>query len=229
MIVVTNLNFQQEDLFILYQYNCYYRIYSNTSIDRLTFRFAKKDIYNLNSTLNYTLAFFESELTAWEAFETFERNITDSDELYLEGTLTNLKPETDYYITIFEVEEELPPPPPPTPRDDDWFGLLLIILIPIIVVFIGLIIVVSKEEYLDFIKNRFANVNRGAHRLKMEEVLDNENRNKNISHISHSKQPIETSLKNILPLKTSVVDANSNDNKLFRFLLYQYHYLSFEN
>lgn len=97
--------------------------------------------------------------------------------MYLEGSLSNMEADKEYYFTLYDIEEE------PQAPSEDWIPLLFIILIPSIIILIGIIIVVSKEEYLDYIKKRLAPINRGAHRLTLKEVLDNENRNKIIDLI----------------------------------------------
>jgi hypothetical protein len=61
-----------------------------------------------------------------------------------------------------------------------------------------------------------------------QSTVHNENRNRNIQPVPHSRHPIQTSLKKLLPLQISLVD-NDNDEqrRLFGYLLYKYHYLSY--
>jgi DNA-binding transcriptional ArsR family regulator len=166
-----------EDLILTYQYNCIYQLYSNSTIERLTFRFMKMEIFGLDPFLNYSLALFEEGQSSWVPITTLEKNISGSSDMYLEGSLSNMEADKEYYFTLYDIEEE------PQAPSEDWIPLLFIILIPSIIILIGIIIVVSKEEYLDYIKKRLAPINRGAHRLTLKEVLDNENRNKIIDLI----------------------------------------------
>jgi hypothetical protein len=62
---------------------------------------------------------------------------------------------------------------------------------------------------------------------KRQRIVRNENRNKKVKHLLHSKQPIETSLKQIRPLQITVVKPKDPHHKLYNFMLHQYHYLSF--
>ena len=48
---------------------------------------------------------------------------------------------------------------------------------------IALLIVISKEDYVNYIKNRLTAIDKGFHRLTLQEVLDNENRDKIIELI----------------------------------------------
>jgi predicted transcriptional regulator len=58
-----------------------------------------------------------------------------------------------------------------------------IIVIPIILILIPLIIVISKEEYFDFIKKKIAFIESSNHRLTLNEVLENKNRKRIIDEI----------------------------------------------
>ncbi len=58
-------------------------------------------------------------------------------------------------------------------------------------------------------------------------TVRNENRNKNIQYVPHSVALINSPLKNLLPLHISIVDSKSAEQKLFRYLLHEYHYLSY--
>jgi predicted transcriptional regulator len=52
-----------------------------------------------------------------------------------------------------------------------------------IIVFLSIIIVLSRKAYLKYIKNRSVSIDKGAHRLTIEEVLENENRKRIIDAI----------------------------------------------
>jgi len=69
-------------------------------------------------------------------------------------------------------------PSPINPTDQNYF---IWILIGIILLSIGLMM--SKAEYRDYLLNRVLHIDTGAHRLSMEEVLENEIRNKILNFI----------------------------------------------
>lgn len=93
---------------------------------------------------------------------------------YLEASITNLEGDTPYFVTVYEISEKV------IPASYDW---LWFIIIPVFVILIALIIVISKAEYIKYLKNRMTPIEKGFHRLTLQEVLDNENRDKIISLI----------------------------------------------
>jgi predicted transcriptional regulator len=155
----------------LFQYNCIYRIRSNQTIENLTIQFSKNSQQGLNPNTIYSFALLESNSESWEIVDTLEKVNGTSLEVYLEGVFLNLNSDTDYYITIYEITN--------IPYDWTW----LFILIPIIFGVISLVILISKKDYFQYLRTRTIPVEKGAHRLSLEQVLENDNRNKIIDLI----------------------------------------------
>jgi len=153
-------------------YNCIFRIKSNTSISNLTIRYSKNPLYSIDSDTIYSLAIFESSQTSWELVDTIELFNESSSEKYLESTISNLQQDTNYYITLFEVGIIQP----------DWTWLVIIIIV-IAISIASLIVLISKKDYFQYLRTRTVPIEKGAHRLTLDEVLENENRNKIIDLI----------------------------------------------
>ncbi|MFX0134349.1 MAG: winged helix-turn-helix transcriptional regulator [Candidatus Hodarchaeota archaeon] len=155
-----------------FRYNCIFKIRSNTSIDNLTIRYRKLQHYGINPDISHSLAIFETSQESWEIIDTIEIVNETSSEKYLESSLNNIQPDTEYYITLFEVG--------PTPYDWTW----LIITGTIIAIgIISIVVLISKRDYFQYLRTRTIPIEKGAHRLSLDEVLENENRNKIIDLI----------------------------------------------
>ena len=50
-------------------------------------------------------------------------------------------------------------------------------------ILLGVVIIISKRDYFQYLKTRTTSIEKGAHRLTLDEVLENENRNKIIDSI----------------------------------------------
>lgn len=162
-----------QDIALGFQYNCFYKIQSNITISELKFKFLKDDDYGLNDN-NYSIGYYKGEVN--DEPELIPTTETIEGEMnYIEGTIENFEEEKDYYISVFEIKE--------TPVSPSNKYTWLWIIVPIAIGFISLIIVLSKKEYLKKIKRRTTPIDKGAHRLDMEEVLENENRSKIINLI----------------------------------------------
>jgi len=153
-------------------YNCIFRIKTNVSITNLTIRYRKIQEYGLNPEAFYTIALFETDHDSWELIETVENINESNSEKYIESSITTLQQDTDYYITIFEVKT----------IQEDWTWLIITILI-ISVAIITLVVLISKKDYFQYLRTRTVPIEKGAHRLSLDEVLENENRNKIIDLI----------------------------------------------
>ena len=171
-----------------YRYNCVFQIKSNTSVNKITFKFLKSSEYGLDPNASYSIAFFESTQQSWQLLSTRDEKYESTSnrysllflltanaesggsyEIYLESALLNLKPDTEYYITIFEVEEVA----------YDWIWWILISAIAIL----SVVILISKKDYIQYLKTRITPIEKGIHRLSLDDVLENENRNKIIEII----------------------------------------------
>ena len=154
-----------------YRYNCIYQISSNVTIENVTFRSIKNSFYGFSPNTQYSMVMFEPSQNSWQYVDTFDKFNESSSEYYLESSLSNLEAGTDYYITFFELSEVF----------DGWFWVILIIVLA--VAFGSITILISKKDYFHYLRTRQTPIEKGAHRLTLEEVLENENRNKIIDLI----------------------------------------------
>lgn len=151
------------------QYKCIYRIRSNSSIEEVKFEFEKDSEKGLDPLAEYSLAVYEEEDDSWRLIDTEEKVDESSSETYLTSSLKDLDPNTDYYITIYEVGYGY----------YVWIWLIIIFAVGII----SITIIISKKDYIHYLKTRTSTIEKGAHRLTLEEVLENENRNRIIDLI----------------------------------------------
>ena len=149
------------------QYKCIYRIKSNSSIEKLKVTFKKDSEYGLDPYTEYSIALYEEDEDSWELLETEE--VSDNSEIYIKSSITELDADTEYYITIYEVS---------------YFSYILIFG-SIILAFgiLSIVIIISKKDYIHYLRTRSTFIQKGAHRLTLDEVLENENRNKIIDLI----------------------------------------------
>lgn len=154
-------------------YNNVLRIRSNSTIANLTFIFEQNVLMGLDPLKNYTIAYFKEGQSTWELIST---SIDDENEISnsnLKGSIADIEGEEEYYLTIFNIEEEQI-----GPVDTPLVWILSIVSIVGGVVILGIIIVISKQEYFDLLKRRLTSIDKKYHRLSLEEVLENENRNR---------------------------------------------------
>jgi len=155
-----------------FQYDLVFNFKSNVTISNLTIQYLKISQYGLDPDVSYSLALFKLDQEAWEIIDTYEKINSTNSENYLESSLLNLDANTDYYITLIEfgfVE-----------YDYTW----LYITIPVIIVaIVAIVIVISKRDYFRYLKTRTIPIEKGAHRLSLDDVLENENRNRIIDLI----------------------------------------------
>jgi len=154
-----------------YMYDCIFQIYTNTTIENMTIRSLKRSLYGFNPSNGYSLALYEPSQETWEVISTIEQLNESSSEYSLEGSLINLQADTEYYITFFEVIEGF----------DNWIWVIILIVGAIGMA--SLAILISKKDYFQYLKTRTIPIEKGAHRLSLEDVLENENRNKIIDSI----------------------------------------------
>ena len=154
-----------------YRYNCILQIKTNTTIEHLTISSFKSSTYGLNPNSEYSLALYESSQDSWDLIDTIEELNESSSEYSLAGSVSNLEADTEYYVTFFEVSDIF----------DNW--LLVIILIVGAIGIASLAILISKKDYFQYLKTRTIQIEKGAHRLSLEDVLENKNRNKIIDLI----------------------------------------------
>ncbi|MGQ4875901.1 MAG: winged helix-turn-helix transcriptional regulator, partial [Promethearchaeia archaeon] len=157
---------------MVYNYGCIYRIWSNSSIEEISFMFLINKEFGLNEDMNYSLVFYKLNEESWCLIDT--EKTESNDETYLQGKLQNLEERTYYFVSIFEVEQGEEP-------SNNWFWIILIIIL--IIVLISITIIISKSDFFDKIRQRNISIDKGVHQLSIEEVLENENRNKIINLI----------------------------------------------
>ncbi|MFX0021940.1 MAG: winged helix-turn-helix transcriptional regulator [Candidatus Hermodarchaeota archaeon] len=155
-----------------YRYNCIFRIRANITIQNLTIRYRKIQQYGITPDASYSLALYESSQDSWQVIDTFEKINETTSENYLESELVDIQPFNDYFITLYEVEM-IP---------EDWTWLIFTGSI-IMLVIVALVVAISKKDYFQYLKTRTIPIEKGAHRLSLDEVLENENRNKIIDLI----------------------------------------------
>ncbi|GAG84243.1 unnamed protein product, partial [marine sediment metagenome] len=80
----------------------------------------------------------------------------------------NAIPQTGFFFEFVEVF-------------DNWFWVVILIVGAIGIA--SLAILISKKDYFQYLKTRTIPIEKGAHRLSLEDVLENENRNKIIDLI----------------------------------------------
>ncbi|MBN1802740.1 MAG: winged helix-turn-helix transcriptional regulator [Candidatus Lokiarchaeota archaeon] len=160
-------NPRQERNVVKYNYNCIYSIISNQSISNLSISFLKTSQNGLISQNRYQLALYEPAQNAWVLVNTTEKEIEPSSETYLESELSNLEAGETYYFTLYEISETPPP---------DWTGTIIIVGITILIGILAIVLIISKTDYIKYLKTRTVAISTGPHRLSLEDVLENENR-----------------------------------------------------
>jgi len=148
-------------------YKCIYQIVSNSSIDKIKFEFKKDLEYGLDPNIEYSLAVYEEDEKSWELLDT--EDISDDSGIILKSSISDIKADKDYYITIYEVSNFV----------YVWIWGSIILAIGVI----SIVIAISKTDFIYYLKTRSTSIEKGAHRLTLEEVLENENRNKIIDLI----------------------------------------------
>lgn len=154
-----------------YRYNCIFQVRTNVSVEMLRIEGLKVPLYGFNPEKSYSLAVYDTNEDYWELIDTSEKTNESSSETLLQGALFDLEADQEYYITYFELSIV----------SNDWIWILVII---VGVIGVGaLAILISKKDYFQYLKTRTIPIEKGAHRLTLEEVLENENRNKIIDII----------------------------------------------
>ena len=159
-----------DDFILLYDYNCYYRLISNVSIDLITIHFSKNLTFGLNPEKNYAIALYHYQQSSWEAINTIEVPDSQNSMVNLESSIQNLESNKPYFFTVYQKS--------PTSYNSNDRNFIVFVAILIFSILIALIIVISKQDYIKYLKTRVGLGQNGNHRLSLEEVLENQNRNK---------------------------------------------------
>jgi predicted transcriptional regulator len=149
------------------QYQCIYRIRSNSSIEKIKLEFKKDAVYGLDPLIEYSLAVYEEDDDSWELLDTEE--ISHDSEIYLKSSISDLEADKNYFITIYEVSY----------INYIWIFGAIILAVGIL----SLAVIISKKDYIHYLRTRSTSIQKGAHRLTLDEVLENENRNQIIDLI----------------------------------------------
>jgi len=152
-----------------YGYNCYYQVRFNTSIENFTIRFKKNANLGINGDNTHSIGQYDINKDSWELISTNEVTDPDTSEIYLESSISNVEANIDFYFTIYEEDSNFLP----------WIILIIILFAG----FAGLVLLISKKDYFHYLRTRQTPIEKGAHRLTLDEVLENENRNKIIDLI----------------------------------------------
>ena len=147
------------------RYQCFIMIESNVSINKLIIRNQEQTQLGLNPSNSYKLASYSPAGNEWDFFETTKIYNESTSEYYLQTEIVNLNSDTQYYLTYFEI----------VPVLNSW--IWVIIIVSIVGVASALIYLISRSDYFQYLKQRTIPIEKGAHRLSLDEVLENENRN----------------------------------------------------
>ncbi|TXT61448.1 MAG: hypothetical protein BAJALOKI2v1_30069 [Promethearchaeota archaeon] len=176
-----------------FTYETIYQIFTNTTVKIIQFKFQINEEFGLNPEKNYTVGVFSEGQDTWNllptnrisensdnsVFSHLKNSNQGSDkksiEEYLVADLSNIESDKQYLLTIFEIQGISKPA-------KEWIPITIFMGI-LFAIMITLSIVLSKSEYFDKLKKRLTPVDKGTHRLTMEEVLENKNRDKIIELI----------------------------------------------
>lgn len=122
--------------------------------------------FNQNSLDNFTWIYYDAQNEEWVSINS---EIIDGG-LQIDLSQDQIMDSMTFTIVKLSEESLLPTPD----NRNIWFWIL-IVGVPSAIVIIG--VVMTTQEYREFLLNRVLHIDKGAHRLTMEEVLENENRN----------------------------------------------------
>ena len=162
------------DTKLILRYYTVYRYIANSSVEKITFKFKKLPIAGLTAKKNYIIAVYSPNQISWQPLLTEDITDNSTSMSYLQASITNLEGDTPYFISIYEVNTVVNVP------SYDWLWPIIILAFAILVT---ILIVISKEEYINYIKRKITPIDKGFHRLSLQDVLDNENRDKIIDII----------------------------------------------
>jgi DNA-binding transcriptional ArsR family regulator len=156
-------------------FNSIYKFISNVTVHKITFRMQKNELYGIDPEKNYSLAYVKNEDNSWNLIDTHERYDESKNQTILEGSLENTQANESYYLTLIQTKFNLEENPP------NLIWIWFIVLSGIIIS--GIVIVISKKDYINYLKTRLVDIQKGSHQLSLEEVLENKNRMKIIDLI----------------------------------------------
>ncbi len=153
------------------KYNCIVMITTNVTIENMVIRSLKGSQYGFSLNTQYSIGVYEPSSESWKILETREQLNESNSELYLETSISLLNASTAYYFTYFE--ESI--------INDNWIWISFYVIL--FSGIIAVVIVISKSDYMQYLKMRTVSIEKGAHRLSLEDVLENKNRDKIIELI----------------------------------------------
>jgi hypothetical protein len=148
------------------KYNCIVMITTNVTIENMVIRSLKGSQYGFSLNTQYSIGVYEPSSESWKILETREQLNESNSELYLETSISLLNASTAYYFTYFE--ESI--------INDNWIWISFYVIL--FSGIIAVVIVISKSDYMQYLKMRTVSIEKGAHRLSLEDVLENKNRDK---------------------------------------------------
>ena len=156
-----------------YKYNSIIKMRANSSISNITARFEIDQEFGLSKNKQYQITLYQEGFESCKTISTQTITNDSTGTSYLETNITNITSEQDYYFTIFEIN-------PITPNFE-WIWIFVISGAGIGIA--SVFIIISKSKYFEMLRKRIVSIDKGAHRLTMDEVLENKNRNKIIECI----------------------------------------------
>lgn len=148
-------------------YGSSFELVSNTSVDELTIHVEKNATLGLEPAKKYIIACYIVALNAWQLVDTQEQATTGQGSMILQGSLNALVEDQAYYVTVLELAtgEEIP----------EFWTIITLLLVASVIVLAALI---SKQDFVQQLKARHASIEPGPHKMTIDDVLENENRNR---------------------------------------------------
>ncbi|TFF99228.1 MAG: winged helix-turn-helix transcriptional regulator [Promethearchaeota archaeon] len=168
--------FNLSEIIAAFQYNCLYHIQTNSTVSQIEVYFRNRQQFGFDPSMNYSLGIYKNISGQWSETGIELMEVDKDGNSYLKASLSDVEGESDYYLTPYSSSSSSQPS---EPLSFDW----LIVLIPGIIIVAILSVTIAKKDYVRYLKRRIVSIDKGAHRLTMEEVLENENRSKIIDII----------------------------------------------
>lgn len=164
-------SFDTEDKEINFTYNTYFLLTFNSTIEFLQLSTILDAAQGLNPDNDYVWILFNNATNLWEMVESNQEGPSLS--IQLDGTEFT---QTQYILTI----ATLVPITPTIPFWETTTGIIIIIA-GLIALAIGLLM--SRTDFRNYLYTRIIDIEKGAHRLTLDEVLENEKRDEIIQLI----------------------------------------------
>jgi predicted transcriptional regulator len=149
---------------ITYDYHTYYLLTFNSTVDQLEISTILDPAWGFTAEADYVWLLYDNETSSWKIIETTQSG--DSLTTQLDGRIFT---QSQFILTIATLV-------PITPQPSFWESPtgIVVIIIGILALTIGLLM--SQSEFRHYLFTRIVDIEKGAHRLTLEEVLENEKR-----------------------------------------------------